>query len=366
MGLFDLFKKRVTKENSILPKGNTVSLHPNAQTVYFKNGKMYKVYPTDLESWYDARYLVSDGVLYDLESIPDIQSIPVPNFNRHDSSMEGYGIKGRLDYVLRMKAGNLYNRLEKELCSACLWKSAELMLATDDWQRKDFERLVTWHYAMGMVDEAKRAEQYINSHTQSMEDSFNKYALQHKNDTFSHFKGDLIAFNDYGTGCCEKCSIFGGRVYSISGKNKIFPKLPEYAKEHGNFHKGCRCVMASYLDIADRSIFYKGIRQDAVTVSNRPWIDNRTANEIERYNAYLDHISQAERERQYMLEVSKRQGQNRLEYESIKRAFPEKAPKSVTGYARMKTMRTKNFIALADMAKSKGIEIVYFDAEGEN
>ena len=31
---------------------------PDAQTIYFKNGEMYKVYPTDKESWYDARYLV--------------------------------------------------------------------------------------------------------------------------------------------------------------------------------------------------------------------------------------------------------------------------------------------------------------------
>ena len=33
----------------------------DAQTIYFKNGKMYKVYPTDKESWYNARYLISDG-----------------------------------------------------------------------------------------------------------------------------------------------------------------------------------------------------------------------------------------------------------------------------------------------------------------
>ena len=44
---------------------------PDAQTIYFKNGEMYKVYPTDKESWYDARYLVSDGVKYDLDTIAD-------------------------------------------------------------------------------------------------------------------------------------------------------------------------------------------------------------------------------------------------------------------------------------------------------
>lgn len=49
---------------------------PDAQTIYFKNGEMYKVYPTDKESWYDARYLVSDGVKYDLESLNDLNRIP--------------------------------------------------------------------------------------------------------------------------------------------------------------------------------------------------------------------------------------------------------------------------------------------------
>ncbi|MFQ7788774.1 MAG: hypothetical protein ACLRIP_12505 [Blautia massiliensis (ex Durand et al. 2017)] len=51
---------------------------PDAQTIYFKNGEMYKVYPTDKESWYDARYLVSDGVKYDLENLDDLKRIPVP------------------------------------------------------------------------------------------------------------------------------------------------------------------------------------------------------------------------------------------------------------------------------------------------
>lgn len=79
---------------------------PNAQTVYFKNGKMYKVYPSDKESWYDAKYLVSDGKTYDLENVEDIKRIPIPKFNIYDDMMEGYGVTGSLDYVIRMKAGN--------------------------------------------------------------------------------------------------------------------------------------------------------------------------------------------------------------------------------------------------------------------
>lgn len=81
---------------------------PDAQTIYFKNGEMYKVYPTDKESWYDARYLVSDGVKYDLENLDDLRCIPIPAFTNIDI-MHGYGITGSLEYVLRMKAGNLRN-----------------------------------------------------------------------------------------------------------------------------------------------------------------------------------------------------------------------------------------------------------------
>ena len=57
---------------------------PDAQTIYFKNGEMYKVYPTDKESWYDARYLVSDGVKYDLENLDDLRCIPIPAFTNID------------------------------------------------------------------------------------------------------------------------------------------------------------------------------------------------------------------------------------------------------------------------------------------
>ena len=131
---------------------------PDAQTIYFKNGEMYKVYPTDKESWYDARYLFSDGVKYDLENLDDLKRIPVPKFPAHQNIMDGYGVTGNLDYVLRMKAGSFYNRKDKIRCSACLWKCTELMLAHPlSWEESHFYRIVQWHVEMGMFDEADKA-----------------------------------------------------------------------------------------------------------------------------------------------------------------------------------------------------------------
>lgn len=136
---------------------------PDAQTVYFINGKMYKVYPTDEESWYDARYLVSDNEVYDLEKVEDIKRIAVPEFKRPE--VDNYGVTGLLDYVLRMKAGAFYNRNEKELCSACLWKATEIMFSDTicSWLKKDYIRLFKWHLQLGMEEEAERAKKYLES-----------------------------------------------------------------------------------------------------------------------------------------------------------------------------------------------------------
>ena len=86
---------------------------PDTQTAYFVNGKLYKLYPPDLDNWYDVRYLVSDNKVYDLEKVEDIGKIPIPEFKRLEE--DNYGVTGLLDYVLRMKSRYFYQRKEKEL-----------------------------------------------------------------------------------------------------------------------------------------------------------------------------------------------------------------------------------------------------------
>ena len=333
----------------------------DAQTIYFKNGKMYKVHPADKESWYDARYLVSDGITYDLEKVHDIQKIPVPSFAEFDSMMDGYGITGSLDYVIRMKAGAFYNRNEKELCSACLWKSAQLMLANKAvcWQKKDFDRLINWHLELGMYDEAEKAKKYLSRYGQYTENIFDSTAKSIRDSVFENmkkFKMDLVAYHDYGAGCCAECAKMRGRVYSVSGKNKKFPKLPQYAKDNGNFHPGCRCSMSPFFE-EEREIFYKGKKVNAREVSNRKWIDDRDIKEKDLYQKYLETIEKHERESKQAEEYSRKKGRDKREYDSIINLLPELAPKSFTGYRRMKTQRTKNFMKLVDAAQKTGIDI---------
>lgn len=363
MNVKDIFKNLLLSfkidDNSVSPtpatqpqkkeQKSTNRVNLIATTIFFKDGQMYNTIPKNADNWYNAQHLISDGTKYDLESIEGIQSIKVPNFKYQDI-FAGYGVTGSLDYVLRMKAGNFYNRKEKELCSVCLWKATELMLENKygGWRKEDYDRLVNWHNALGMFDEARKAEKYLQNHPNYLGNSFNNLADQIKNSTLENarrFGCDLVAFHDYGHGCCSECSKMTGRVYSISGKNKKFPKLPEYVKQHGNFHEGCRCTMTVFFD-RDTEIYYKGERVNAIKASNRPYVDNRTQQEIELYNKYLNLIKNKEKE-----------DADRKEYYSIRELLPDVAPKSFNAYRRMKGQQTDSFKRLVEIANANGISI---------
>lgn len=133
----------------------------NEVTAFFISGRLYRVSPPDSESYYDAKYIVLDNKLYDLENIEDITRIPIPDFKE----IENVNYGKSLDYVLRMKAGAFYSRKEKELCSACLWKATEMMFSNSfcSWSKRDYIRLIYWHMELGMEDEAERAKKYLES-----------------------------------------------------------------------------------------------------------------------------------------------------------------------------------------------------------
>lgn len=146
-------KNNITIEKII---GNEIS-------IFFMNGKLYRVSPENTENYYDAKYLISDKKIYDLEKIDDIKRIPIPEFKRIED--DNYGVTGLLDYVLRMKSRYFYQRKEKELCSVCLWKATEMMFADPlcKWSKKDYDRILKYHFLLGMDEEAERAKKYLES-----------------------------------------------------------------------------------------------------------------------------------------------------------------------------------------------------------
>lgn len=368
MGLFDFLRKN------------------GGQTLYFKNGQLYKIVG-DQGNWYDPKYIVSDRKRFDVSNAKDICRIPIPKFEVTDV-MSGYGTTGMLDYILRMKAGNCFNRNEKELCSALLWKSTELMFANKhcDWREEHFKRIITWHIQMGMAEDAEEARRYLAAHgissvstaefrsrktsLLSLQERYEKYEkeyirkyLENNDNRFDGFAQsirdavfkdakrhnfDLVRFDDYGSGCCAECAKLTGRVYSISGKSKKFPHLPDHAKKYGNFHSGCRCMMSPYFDYG--TINYKGKDVDAARASNRPFTDDRTPGEKDLYEQYRNRLVENAK-----IEAAREWA--REEYQTLLKALPNDAPKSFSAYVRMKNGNTTGFQKLRTKAVEIGIEI---------
>ena len=328
---------------------------PDAQTIYFKNGEMYKVYPTDKESWYDARYLVSDGVKYDLENLDDLRCIPIPAFTNIDI-MHGYGITGSLEYVLRMKAGNLRRKGLLKESNSILERIHLFMGAADNgYQEKDF--LIYSHLLLkeGHFEESEKYKAIVQSYLKTLRVCHNSFSFYNSaKDMMDKLLFDCGKYNtDYISmsahrACCEECNKLQGRVYSISGKSKIFPKLPDVIRETGKVHDGCGHNFSVFFYTGkDDTIFDKnGNSVNAIKSSQRPFKDDRTAEEKKNY---LEHLEQLQKEKQKDLDE--------IEYYHIFYELPEIAPKSFGGYRKMKNAQTKNFLKLKDQAIKHGISI---------
>lgn len=86
---------------------------------------------------------------------------------------------------------------------------------------------------------------------------------------------DLVYVNFVGI-TCEYCAKYQGRVYSISGNDKRFPKL----EIRPPYHSHCVHSLSAWIDeyTPDDEV------QRMIAQSNRPFTDNRTEANIRRYN----------------------------------------------------------------------------------
>lgn len=204
-----------------------------------------------------------------------------------------------------------------------------------------------YNNAMSYITDGQ-TEPFINQDIDNeKENQFDSVSLYIKDITFDNLRKynmDLVVFHGQKGGCCSECSKMIGRVYSVSGKNNTFPKLPEYVKINGNFHKGCRCTMSPYF--GEENIFHHGEYVNAIESSLRPYRDDRTEHEINAYKEYINRIE----------EYQKKEN-DRKEYEEILIILPDFAPKSFGAYRKMKNSNSKNFEKLKKLAFEKGFEI---------
>lgn len=144
---------------------------------------------------------------------------------------------------------------------------------------------------------------------------------------------DLVKMTEHAT-TCPICSVYQGRVYSISGKDSRFPSLDTaFSGEYANIHPRCRHRIFPYIpDLAD------DLNGD-IAKSNRSFeIDKRSKKAIDDYNKQ---------------QKAKTQMRNDMDqYQRYKLALGKDAPKSFAGFRRMKYSNSGKYDDLESQYRS--------------
>lgn len=393
MGLFDIFKKAISPTNQntrpafqeiLIPERNEPQppfiptskeqIVATGYEAYYRNGVLYNVNPRnkrvsldgDRQTAYDAQYIVLNNVKYDLEDANSIASIVVPRYDDIKGGMPH--ITFDLGYILKMRVGK---EERPHLAVPLAYKTANIMMASPiGWQKKDYYRLVIQLWSIGeiaygdyLLQELKARLPVVLANDEYR--SGNKDVFRKELNMADYFNSDYLEI-PHETAVCEECAPYQNRVYCISGKDKRFPKLPDFIIENKGLH--CNVRYYSFMYYEGRKITkykfnkngdVKEVELDAIAHSNRPFIDDRSTIEKQKYLEWKEHNDKRlEREERYYDRNNWIEKYNsRYEYYQIVNKLGEKAPKSFDGYMKMKRGNTANYQKLVVLAEEQGIII---------
>ncbi|MBP3446484.1 MAG: hypothetical protein J6K64_04325 [Clostridia bacterium] len=313
----------------VFPRNKSISLYEDRQTAY------------------SADFFVMNGKIYDLHNPSDVKSIEVPDFIFNGDVTSG------IEYLMYMHKGNENN---PELELAVVNKAFDLM-ANSKWgyTKKDY---ITLAICLMKIDRFDKADELYNKAQAHLSLKRAEYFTERVKEH------DLIFCSPH-ENTCEICSMYQNRVYSVSGEDKRFPKLPDMVFRYQGFHPGCRHSFFPYyypyVNTVEKYVMSQNGEiniecYDAVEYSNRPFVDERTEEEkknhikrLQKKDIYSDYEYAKEHYMKRKIQLD--------EYKLIKKNLPKLAPKSFSGYSRMKSMNTKNYQKILALIKEKGIEI---------
>lgn len=319
----------------------------SGRTVYFENGGVVDVSPWPYLSYYehreeinDAVSIVSDGVRYRLDDRDSILSIAVPKFPEiHPGRiMEELGVTGNLDYVLRMHAGGLWNHYEYDLSVCCLAKATQMMVHSNiGWRAKDFFRIV--HYLLDLGCEEKANEWYvwIKSNARCFNSCVQEDHFARVLESCKILRTDLVEVSN-STICCHECAKYRNRIYSLTGKDKRFPKFPS------DFHFQCPLGIYPFVYGESKPAFEC---KNLILYCRRPYADTRTPHEEEIYQTFREEID-AEENPSTIPDVG------RVIYTWYKPLFEDSFPKTMSGFLRGRRANSKNYRNLIAEIKEAG------------
>lgn len=145
---------------------------------------------------------------------------------------------------------------------------------------------------------------------------------------------DLVEIS-YVSACCSVCGKYRGRIFSISGRDERFPKLPD------DFHEDCGLMAFPFIYGVQEPQYCKS--KDILAYNNRPFRDTRTAEEKANYKLEL----QAQEEEH-------QKEQDKIDYDWMREHLPEICPKTFGAYRRMKNLNSANYQKLITEVYNKG------------
>lgn len=182
------------------------------------------------------------GKKYDFDSLDGIKAITIP--------VDDEGYDEPVYYILQRKATEHKKNKNMELAIACLRKSNEI---SDSMNKpvlceQDYLRLVKYIEKTGDMTLAKQEEQAIYQRHPEFNDKriSNKKNIQMQLKKMKEWKEDLVIVETNKT--CSICKSYNKKIYSISGNNKNFPKLPNKILNDGGFCPKCSCILLVYFE----------------------------------------------------------------------------------------------------------------------
>ena len=259
---------------------------------------------------------------YDLDSIQGIMNIQIPKYKPLQGMVNP---SNNIEYILQKKATEHKRNGRMDLAIACLRKSNEIFPHSNfSWPEKDYMRLVEYLKQDRQFDEARREELKIK-------ELFRQFELEQQtyNDRINreiYGNTDIVETNEIAF-VCEECAKYTKRRFSISGQSRKYPKLPEYLLKKLPEHKHCGIMVYPVLDGVSEPVWnYKG---DLVKYCNRPFVDERTKEQKELFEKEVREKEEAAIDKEF--------------YDIIFEKCPDIAPKSFSGYRRMKATNSSNY-----------------------
>lgn len=303
---------------------------------------------------------------YDFSTVESVSRIP----ERMDLPRPpGDSPTGDVYYYLRYKARLYEESGAVELAIACMRKSIALMQLKygDVYGKEECYSFVRMLVRNGYTQEARSAKERFDSYYSGGLDRMQLRSFQSICRQAADLNTDLLIMMSHASTCPE-CARFQGRVYSLSGKSKLFPPIPHTVLETGVIHPGCHHQFSPYIHkVTNAHMDYtlqlhplKNPRygRDIITFSNRPFVDDRTDEckataEIAREKRRIEKLNKQRRD-EVIIEQEIQKRNDYQDFEWLKAHFPEKCPASPSGYRRMKNQNTKNYQALKQLAAERG------------